>query len=324
MEFQDYYETMGVKRDATQDEIKQAYRKLARKYHPDVSKEDDAETRFKAVGEAYAVLKDSEKRAAYDQLGKNWEAGQDFRPPPDWDEGFEFSGAGDGADGFAGYGGQGREQFSDFFEQLFRQSQGQGPHAGGPGGQSFQYRGEDRHARIHIDLRDSYTGAQRGITLHVPEETTSGHVITRDKTLNVKIPQGIRDGQKIRLAGQGGPGLGGGKPGDLFLEVEIRPQKGYRIDAGDVYLTLPVTPWEAALGGKVTVPIPSGDVELTIPKGSDQGAKMRLKGKGLPGKQPGDLYVILEVHLPAADTEDAKALYEKMAAELPFNPRDTL
>jgi curved DNA-binding protein len=325
MEFQDYYETMGVKRDATHDEIKRAYRKLARKYHPDVSKEADAEAKFKAVGEAYAVLKDSEKRAAYDQLGENWQTGQDFRPPPDWDEGFEFSGAG-GGDGFAG--GQGREQFSDFFEQLFRQSQGQGqgqgPFAGGQGGQSFQQRGEDRHARISIDLRDSYTGAQRGITLHVPEETTTGHVITRDKTLNVKIPQGIRDGQKIRLTGQGGPGFGGAKTGDLFLEVEIKPTKGYRIDGGDVYLTLPVTPWEAALGSKVTVPIPSGDVELTIAKGSDQGSKMRLKAKGLPGKPPGDLYVVLEVRLPAADTAEAKALYEKMAAELPFNPRDTL
>jgi curved DNA-binding protein len=322
MEFQDYYETMGVKRDATQDEIKRAYRKLARKYHPDVSKEESAEAKFKAVGEAYAVLKDPDKRAAYDQLGKNWQAGQEFRPPPDWDEGFEFSGSG-GGDGFAGYGGQGREQFSDFFEQLFRQSQGQGQ---GPfnGGQSFQQRGEDRHARISIDLRDSYTGAQRGITLHVPEETASGHVITRDKTLNVKIPQGIRDGQKIRLASQGGPGLGGGKAGDLFLEVEIRPTKGYRIDADDVYLTLPVTPWEAALGSKVTVPIPSGEVELTIPPGSDQGNKMRLKAKGLPGKPAGDLYVVLEVRLPAADTADAKALYEKMAAELPFNPRDNL
>jgi curved DNA-binding protein len=325
MEFQDYYETMGVKRDATHDEIKRAYRKLARKYHPDVSKEADAEAKFKAVGEAYAVLKDSEKRAAYDQLGENWQTGQDFRPPPDWDEGFEFSGAG-GGDGFAG--GQGREQFSDFFEQLFRQSQGQGqgqgPFAGGQGGQSFQQRGEDRHARISIGLRDSYTGAQRGITLHVPEETTTGHVITRDKTLNVKIPQGIRDGQKIRLTGQGGPGFGGAKAGDLFLEVEIKPTKGYRIDGGDVYLTLPVTPWEAALGSKVTVPIPSGDVELTIAKGSDQGSKMRLKAKGLPGKPPGDLYVVLEVRLPAADTAEAKALYEKMAAELPFNPRDTL
>ena len=325
MEFRDYYETMGVKRDATQDEIKRAYRKLARKYHPDVSKEQGAEEKFKQVGEAYEVLKDPEKRAAYDQLGKNWKAGQDFRPPPDWDEGFEFSGGGPG-DGYAGYGGQGREQFSDFFENLFRQRQGQSrsPFGETRGGQAFRMRGEDRHARITIDLRDSYTGAQRGITLHVPEETADGHVITRDKTLNVKIPQGIRDGQKIRLSGQGGPGLGGGPPGDLFLEIEIRPGKQYRVEGGDVYLTLPVTPWEAALGSKVTVPLPSGDIELKIPQGSNQGSKMRLKGKGLPGREPGDLYVVLEVRLPAADTDEARALYAKMAETLPFNPRINL
>jgi len=325
MEFRDYYETMGVKRDATQDEIKRAYRKLARKYHPDVSKEQGAEEKFKQVGEAYEVLKDPEKRAAYDQLGKNWKAGQDFRPPPNWDEGFEFSGGGS-ADGYAGYGGQGHEQFSDFFENLFRQRQGQGrgPFGEARGGQAFRMRGEDRHARIAIDLRDSYTGAQRGITLHVPEETADGHVITRDKTLNVKIPQGIRDGQKIRLSGQGSPGLGGGPPGDLFLEIEIRPDKQYRVEGGDVYLTLPVTPWEAALGSKVTVPLPSGDVELKIPANSNQGSKMRLKAKGLPGKEPGDLYVVLDVRLPAADTDQARALYTTMAETLPFNPRTNL
>jgi len=321
MEFRDYYEVMGVKRDATQDDIKRAYRLLARKYHPDVSKEAEAEEKFKEVGEAYEVLKDPEKRAAYDQLGKNWKAGQEFRPPPNWDEGFEFSGRSSG-DGYAGYGGQGREQFSDFFEQLFRQSRGQqqSPFGGGQG----RMRGEDRHARIHIDLRDSYTGAQRGITLHVSEETADGHVITRDKTLNIKIPQGIRDGQKIRLTGQGGPGMGGAPAGDLFLEVEITPAKHYRVEGGDVYLTLPVAPWEAALGSKVTVPVPSGNVELKIPAGSNQGSKMRLKGKGLPGKEPGDLYVVLEVRLPPADSDAAKALYTKMADELPFNPRDNL
>lgn len=320
MEFRDYYEVMGVARDATQDEIKRVYRKLARKYHPDVSKDVSAEEKFKEVGEAYEVLKDPEKRAAYDQLGKNWKAGQDFRPPPGWDEGFEFSGPSGGAgDGYAGYGGMGGEQFSDFFENLFRQSQAQG--RGPRGSQTFNMRGEDRHARISIDLRESYTGATRGITLRAPEVTADGHVITRNITLNVKIPQGIRDGQKIRLAGQGGPGQGGGKAGDLFLEVEFKPDRNYRVDGGDVYLNLPVTPWEAALGSKIKVPIPSGDVELTIPAGSNQGSKMRLKGKGLPGKEPGNLYVVLDVQLPPADSDDAKALYERMAEEMPFNPR---
>jgi curved DNA-binding protein len=325
MEFRDYYEVMGVKRDANQDDIKRAYRKLARKYHPDVSADENAEEKFKEVGEAYEVLKDPEKRAAYDQLGKNYKAGQDFRPPPGWDEGFEFSGAGGGAgDGYAGYGGMGGEQFSDFFENLFRQSQSRG-RSGFEGqqrsGQQFDMRGEDRHARISIDLRDSYTGATRGITLHAPELTDDGHVITRDITLNVKIPQGIRDGQKIRLAGQGGPGMGGGKAGDLFLEVEFKADSKYRVDGGDVYLNLPVTPWEAALGSKVKVPIPSGNVELKIPAGSNQGSKMRLKGKGLPGKEPGNLYVVLDVQLPPADSDEAKALYEKMAEEMAFNPR---
>jgi len=160
--------------------------------------------------------------------------------------------------------------------------------------------------------------------LHVPEETADGHVITRDKTLNIKIPQGIRDGQKIRLTGQGDPGMGGGPAGDLFLEIEIRQTPPYRVEGGDVYLTLPVTPWEAALGSTVTVPIPSGNVELKIPAGSNQGSKMRLRGKGLPGKVPGDLYVQLEVRLPAADTDAAKALYTRMATEMPFNPRAKL
>lgn len=325
MEFRDYYEVMGVARDATQDDIKRAYRKLARKYHPDVSEDEQAEEKFKEVGEAYEVLKDPEKRAAYDQLGKNWKAGQDFHPPPGWDEGFEFSGP--GGDGYAGYGGMGAEQFSDFFENLFRQGQarGRGDFAGGrPEGQRFRMRGEDRHARITIDLRDSYTGATRGIALHAPELTDDGHVITRDIKLNVKIPQGIRDGQKIRLTGQGGPGFGDGKAGDLFLEVEFRPDSKYRVDGADVYLNLPVAPWEAALGSKVKVPLPSGDVELKIPAGSNQGSKMRLKGKGLPGKKPGDLYVVLDVRLPPADSDKAKELYEKMAQEMPFNPRGHL
>ena len=319
MEFRDYYEVMGVVRDATQDEIKRAYRKLARKYHPDISDEAEAEERFKEVGEAYEVLKDVEKRAAYDQLGANWQNGQEFRPPPGWDEGFEFSGQGAegfGGDGYTGYGGFGGDQFSDFFETLFRQGQ--------PGRGEVHMHGEDRHARISIDLEDSFTGATRSITLHAPELTDDGHVVTRNRTLKLKIPKGVRDGQRIRLAGQGGPGLGEGKPGDLFLEVEFRPDKRYRVDGDDVYLDLPVAPWEAVLGATVTVPLPSGNVDLKIPAGSNQGSKLRLKGKGLPAKQPGDLYVVLDVKLPPADTAEAKTLYEKMSHEMPFNPRANL
>jgi curved DNA-binding protein len=324
MEFKDYYEVMDVARDATQDEVKRSYRKLSRKYHPDVSSEEHAEERFKDVGEAYAVLKDPEKRAAYDQLGADHKAGQDFRPPPGWDEGFEFSGAGTNTGrGYAG--GLGGAQYSDFFEELFAQQQaGRGGGGARAGGGQFSMRGDDRHARIVIDFRDSYTGAQRPITLHVPEVTADGHVVAKEKTLNVKIPKGIQAGQKIRLAAQGGPGAGGGKAGDLFLEIEFSPAKHHRVDGADVYLTLPVAPWEAALGATVTVPIPSGNVELKIPANSCQGSKLRLKGKGLPAKEPGNLYVLIDVQQPPADSDAAKELYKKMAEELPFDPRAEL
>jgi curved DNA-binding protein len=318
MEFRDYYEVMGVARDATQDEIKRAYRKLARKYHPDVSDETNAEERFKEAGEAYEVLKDPEKRAAYDHLGANWKDGQDFRPPPGWDDGFEFSGEGGGGFRRDGFGGVGGEQFSDFFETLFGRSRTDGGYTARP---EFHMHGEDRYARISIGLRDSYTGATRSITLHAPELTDDGHVVTRERLLNVKIPKGIRDGQQIRLAGQGGPGIGKGKTGDLFLEVELRPGDRYRVDNTDVYLNLPVAPWEAALGATVTVPLLSGNVNLKIPAGSNQGSKLRLKGKGIPAKQPGDLYVVLDVTLPPADSDEAKALYEKMSKEMAFDPR---
>jgi curved DNA-binding protein len=313
MEFRDYYEVMGVARDATQDEVKRAYRKLARKYHPDVSTDPNAEDQFKEVGEAYEVLKDPEKRVSYDQLGADWKRGQDFRPPPDWKEGFEYSGEGDGDFG--------RANFSDFFESLFGQGQPGGDrHAG----QQLHRRGEDRHARVTIDFRDSYTGVQRQIALHVPQVTEDGHVVTQEKTLNIKIPQGILDGQKIRLAGQGASGLGEGKSGDLFLDIEFRPDKHYWVEGADVYLNLPVTPWEAALGATVTVPIPSGNVDLKIPADSGQGSKLRLKGKGIPAKQPGNFYVVLDVHLPPADNDAARELYKKMSQEMAFNPRADL
>jgi curved DNA-binding protein len=310
MQYKDYYQTLGVDRGATQDEIKRAYRKLARQYHPDISKEPDAEQRFKEVGEAYEVLKDPEKRAAYDQIGKGFQAGQEFRPPPDWDAGFEFSG------GFPG--GEG-EAFSDFFETLF----GRGRRARRGGG-GFRMRGGDHHAKVLIDLEDAYEGATRSITLGTPEVTGDGHVRTREHTLNVRVPKGVHQGQHIRLEGQGGPGLGGGPPGDLFLEVAFRPHPFYHVDGRDVYLDLPVAPWEAALGAKVTVPTPSGRVELTIPAGSRQGSKLRLKGRGIPGRAPGDLYAVLQIALPPADGAAAKAVYQEMAEKLPFNPRAKL
>ena len=308
MEFKDYYGIMGVARDATQDEIKRAYRKLARKYHPDVSKEPDAEARFKELGEAYEVLRDPEKRAAYDQLGANWKAGQEFRPPPDWDAGFEFSG---------GYRDTGA--FSDFFESLFGRAGAH--HAGGPG---FSARGEDHHARILIDLEDAFHGATRTITLHAPQIDAQGHVRTRERTLHVRIPRGIRQGQHIRLAGQGTPGFGGGGAGDLYLDVEFKPHRLYRVEGRDLYLELPLAPWEAALGARVKVPTPEGIVDLTIPAGSTAGRKLRLKGRGIPGKSPGDLYVVLQIALPPAESENARRIYRTMEQEMAFNPRTGL
>jgi len=314
MEYKDYYEIMGVAHDATQDEIKRAYRKLARKYHPDVSKESDAEARFKELGEAYEVLKDPEKRVAYDQLGKQWKNGQDFRPPPDWDAGFEFSGGGY----TAGDGGA----HSDFFEELF--GHGYAPPGGTAGRRVFRMRGEDHHAKVLIDLDDNFSGATRAISLRVPELTEDGRVTTRDRTLNVRIPKGIRPGQQIRLAGQGGPGHGGAESGDLYLEVEFRNHPLYRVDGADLYLDLPVTPWEAALGATIKVPTPSGSIDLKIPVNSRQGGKLRLKGRGLIGKQPGDMYVVLQLTLPPGDNDAAKALYRQMEDQLGYNPRATM
>jgi len=314
MEFKDYYEVMGVKRDASQGEIKRAYRKLARKYHPDVSKETDAEDRFKEVGEAYEVLKDTEKRAAYDQLGANWKTGQDFNPPPDWDAGFEFSGSNfQDADAAA---------YSDFFSSLFGQGfqpQGRGRAQGG-----FHARGDDHHAKVFINLEDAYQGTTRGITLRTPEVDSSGHVTTRERTLKVKIPKGVRQGQQILLSGQGSPGIGNGKAGDLYLEIGFNPHSMYRVEGRDLSIDLPVTPWEAALGASVNIPTPDGTVNLKIPAGSSSGRKLRLKGRGIPGKPAGDLYVITQITVPAADSDNAKALYRKMEQELPYDPRSKL
>jgi len=313
MQYKDYYKIMGVSRSATQDEIKRAYRKLARKYHPDVSKEKDAEAKFKELGEAYEVLQDPEKRAAYDRLGANWKAGEDFRPPPNWDEGFEFRGG--------GFPGGGAGVFSDFFEQLFGRG---GFRPSEQSARGFQTRGQDAHAKIYIDLEDSIRGTTRNITLSAPEMDARGHVQVKQRSLNIKIPKGIKPGQHIRLSGQGDPGSGGGKAGDLLLEIAFNPHRLYRISDADIYLDLPVTPWEAALGATIKVPTPDGNVDLKIPPNSRQGSKLRLKGRGLPAKTPGDFFVVLQIALPPANTERSKALYQKMQQELNFNPRQSL
>ncbi len=316
MEYKDYYQLLGVAKDATQKDIKRAYRKLARKYHPDVSSETDAEDRFKEMGEAYEVLKDPEKRTAYDQLGANYQAGQNFTPPPDWDAGFEFSGG--------GFTSEKASQYSDFFENLFGQQFEPDVHQQRGSRFQDQRQGQDHHAKVFIDLEDSYQGSNRSITLRVPEVDPQGHVITKNRTLNVRIPRGVRQGQKIRLAGQGSVGMNNGKPGDLYLEIEFNSHSLYKIEGSDVYLELPIAPWEAILGAKIKAPTPEGHIDLTIPPGSASGRKLRLKGRGIPGKTPGDLYVVLRIALPPADTEQARALYQKMAQELAFNPREKL
>ncbi len=321
MEYKDYYQVLGVPRTATQDEIKQAYRKLARKYHPDVSKLPDAEERFKELGEANEVLKDPEKRAAYDQMGSQWQSGQQFEPPPNWNAGFEFGGRGAADDQQGGFGGG--FDHSDFFESLFGQHRRQS----NPGfGQQAPAQGQDHHAKVLIDLEDAYLGAKRSISLKTPSVDASGHVVMVERKLDVNIPKGIRAGQHLRLAGQGEKGAG--KAGDLFLEIAFNSHPLYRIDDRDVYLTLPLAPWEAALGASVPVPTPAGEVSLTIPAKSVAGRKMRLKGKGIPSASAqspaGDFYVVLEIALPPANTEQEQEAYRAMAKAFDFNPRSHL
>ncbi|MCD6707922.1 MAG: DnaJ domain-containing protein [Thiobacillus sp.] len=315
MQFRDYYEVLGVPRDATAGDLKKAFRKLARKYHPDVSREKDAEARMKDVNEAYAVLSDPEKRAAYDQLGKDYQPGQDFRPPPDWDAGFEFSGHGYAPGETAG--------FSDFFEQIFGRA--------GMGGRGFgqaharrgsvRAQGEDHHAKVVLDLEDAFTGATRQISLRAPKMDAQGRVMLESRTLNVKIPGGIKAGQVIRLAGQGAPGIGGGPAGDLLLEVQFKPHPRFRVEGRDLFLKLPVAPWEAALGAVVSVDLPGGAVKVRIPQGAQSGRQLRVRGRGIPGEPPGDLMLTIEVMLPPADTPRAREFYEQMAKEFAFDPR---
>ena len=318
MEFKDYYTTLGINRDATQEEVKRAYRKLARKFHPDINKDADAEQRFKEIGEAYEVLQDTEKRAAYNKFGKDWEAGQDFDPPPNWDKGFEFHGG--------GYTESDASQFSDFFESLFG-SQGAGAQSGPFAGQRRQYsgKGQDLHAKIVINLEDSYKGSKQSLTLQRPAVNESGHVITRPHSLQVNIPKGVTEGQQIRLAGQGAEGIGGGTNGDLFLEIAFNKHPHFTPDKRDIMLTLPISPWEAALGGTIPIPTLGGKVEMKIPSGSQTGKKLRLKGRGLcTAKHKGDQYVTLAIMVPTPETEADKDIFRTMEKNMSFNPRRNL
>lgn len=311
MEFKDYYKVLGVDKAATEDEIKKAYRKLARKYHPDVSKETNAAARMAEVNEANAVLSDAEKRAAYDELGRqpHARAGHDFRPPPNWDAGFEFSSGGPGGDG----------QFSDFFEELFghaARQRGARTRAGGAR-QSMPIPGEDHHAKIELDLLDAYAGAQRTIALRGAHLDAQGHVVNDERHLEVSIPKGVRPGQHIRLAGRGGPGFNGGPAGDLLLEVVFKPDPRWRAEGRDVYQRVALAPWEAGLGASVVVATPSGDAEVQVPAGWKPGRKLRLKGRGIPGREPGDLYLELEIALPTPETDAQRAAYAALAQAFP-------
>lgn len=293
MKFKDYYAILGVERGATPDEVKRAYRKLARKYHPDVSKEPNAEERFKEVSEAYEVLRDPEKRAAYDRLGSGWHSGDDFTPPPDWNS----SPFGFGAGGF-----------SDFFETLF---------GGGRRGFRFEeafHRPGPQHAgEVQIELEEAWRGTARTITIDAPVADARGTLRIQPRTFNVRIPAGITDGQQIRLADGG--------TSDIRLTVRIRPHPLFRLEGKDVHLELPLAPWEAALGAQVKVPTLGTEVEVRVPAGTQSGGRLRLKGRGLPGNPPGDQYLTIRIVNPPVDTPAARELYRRMAAELDFDPR---
>ena len=324
MEFKDYYKILGVGKKANDAEIKKAYRKLARKYHPDVNKEGDAEKNFKEIAEAYEVLKDPEKRKAYDEFGADWKAGKEqkeyqkqyykkYQGAPG-QGGYESGGFGSGGFDFGDLGGE----YSEFFENLFGSRRAGG--ATGGRRQSYSRKGQDMNASITIPLKDAYQGATRRISFESPKSDGSGRLTYEPVTLNVKIPKGVQNGKKIRLAGKGGPGFNGGAPGDLYITVEYQTTKDYHVEGGDVYLNVPVAPWEAALGESISVPTPEGNIKLKIPKGSATGKKLRLKGKGIPSKNPGDLYVVLKILLPPADSDKSKKIYEEMKT-LNFDPR---
>lgn len=304
MEFQDYYQTLGVKQGAGDDDIKAAYRKLARKYHPDKNKEAGAEDKFKALSEAYEVLHDKQKRAAYDNLraGGGYRAGDNFRPPPGWQQ------QAPGGFGSRDFGGGDAGDFSDFFESLFGGRGGAGPRA-----QRGPMRGNDIRAAVEIDLRTAYAGGKQRLGLR----DASG-----ERTLEVNIPAGILPGKVIRLGGQGEPGYSGAPPGDLLLEVKVRDDPQFKLHGRDIEVEVPLSPWEAALGAKVPVPTLGGDVELKIPAGSRSGRKLRLKGRGMPGKTPGDQIVSLAIQIPPADSDKANAAYQAFEKAFEgFDPR---
>lgn len=313
MEFKDYYKILELSKKATDSEIKKQYRKLARKYHPDVNKEPDAEKKFKDIAEAYEVLKDKEKRKAYDTYGADWKDGPKREK---YQRQYQQQGFDGNAGGF-NFGGdfEGAADYSDFFQSFF----------GGRGGRASsraprKQQGGHVNATIHISLEDSYSGGNRKVSFSIPETNKAGHQENKVKHLNIAIPKGVKDGQKIRLKGQGSAGVHGGAKGDMYITVHIEPHNMYRIDGTDVYLNLPLAPWEAALGMQIMIPLPVGNIKLNIPKDTYSGKKLRLKGKGIPSKVPGDFYVVVQIVIPSSKDPKAVKLYEEMK-NLDFNPR---
>lgn len=336
MKFQDYYNTLGVGRDASKDDISKAYRKLARQFHPDINKNKDAEEKFKQINEANEVLSDPEKRSRYDALGANWQTGQDFQPPPGFEGLFTRAGTRGTSGTTFSFGDAGG--FSDFFDALFGGGAPFADHAWDDGGDdSFsrsQFRsarggarsapreGESHEASITVSLDDVLNGATRTINLSVSDTTPDGTRNQRTKSYQVKIPKGVTDGSVIRLAGQGGRGSSGGSDGDLLLRIKIAPNDKYRIEGVDIIATLPVTAPEAALGAKLEVATPSGPVTLTLPAGTESGKRMRLRGRGIPrAKSPGDFYVEVKIVVPKELSEAERELFTKLAEVSKFNPR---
>jgi curved DNA-binding protein len=309
MEFKDYYKILGVDADADDKAIKAAYRRLARKYHPDVSAEEGAEDKFKELSEAYEVLKDTDKRAQYDLVRQQGGAGP-FRPPPGW----ESSGGGAGGAEFEG-------GFSDFFDEIF----GQARHGSRQGysRQHFARRGEDVELTLAIFLEDAYRGESRTISYEVPGFDEQGRLLRQQRTLKVKIPAGVIEGERIRLKGQGAPGIGDAPAGDLYLQIRFAPHPLYLVEGADLTVTVPIAPWEAALGCKLPVPTLDGLINLTVPANSQNGKRMRIRGKGL-GKDDkrGDLYAVLHVTMPTTAGAKEQALWRQLSDESSFDPRD--
>lgn len=309
--FKDYYETLGVARNASQDEIRKTYRKLARKFHPDVNKDPGAESKFKEIAEAYEVLGDPQKRGKYDEFGANYRSGDEFRPPPGWEEAsYQFY----GDPSAAGFTRDDLSGFSDFFETLF----------GGRGmGQSFrQARGQDHEAGITISLEEAYHGGKKSIGLQTVTLDEHGRAQRQTKNYTVQIPPGTIDGMKIRLAGQGGAVRGEGAAGDLYLHVSIAPHPVFKWSGKNLEITVPIAPWEAALGAKVNVPTMEGKAALTIAAGTQSGQRFRLRGKGFPVRHPGDLIITVQIAVPSRLSAEEKKLFEELAGTSSFKPRE--